>query len=379
MCSQGGREQLGRTHDKADRTFKTPLLLWHKGQIRPAAQREIARLLEKPIESRIFDALPTPTLTESPVDHVCWVRRWDRCKPFFLFVPDWRPYRVEDAYEEARTQSDGQYSPHTAFRSVSHVSVVDAIDFVNEFGPLELLDESPASRQPLRPEDLLDFDDVLSGDPRERCVWVDVEDFWQKHRRFCTVVRLWELRESPKAMLSALSEVAALSVYPDIGARREGESYTPSSIFPWKDGYFNEWVRKAKDKQLMDASAEIIKSELSLNTDRMRLSWRCPSPSQLQFQLVPYATSLWSAIWHLFARDTSQGLGWRICRHCSKLFYPKRKDSYFCESRYQKLHAASQWWHEHKETELEKRRKERTMRSTARKQTARKSSADRRG
>ena len=91
----------------------------------------------------------------------------------------------------------------------------------------------------------------------------------------------------------------------------------------------------------------------------MKSQWTCPDPHRLEFQIVPAAPSLWAAIWHLFARDTTEGLGWRVCPHCSKLFYPKRKDSYFCESRYQKLYAAGRWWEEHKESELASRRKKR--------------------
>lgn len=91
----------------------------------------------------------------------------------------------------------------------------------------------------------------------------------------------------------------------------------------------------------------------------MQVRWTSTDHSSLTFKLVPQAKSLWMAIWHLFARDTTEGAGWRICPHCSKLFYPRRRDSYFCESKYQKLYAASRWWETHSEEELEKRRRER--------------------
>jgi len=172
-------------------------------------------------------------------------------------------------------------------------------------------------------------------------------------------------------MRSALSEIATLSVYPLIGARRCQGGFVPGSAFPWRDGYFFEWVRKAQDQQLMEAAAGIIAKELDLNTDQMRLSWGCANPSRLQFHLVPYATSLWSAIWHLFARDTSAGIGWRVCPHCLKLFYPRRKDSYFCEPKYQKLYAANRWWSEHSNEELGKRRKERSKMRLKHNRTAR--------
>jgi len=360
--------------NKPDRTFKTTLLFWHQGCVRPAGQRSIAKLFASPIESRIFESLPAPVLTQSTVDHVCWVRRYKRLQPFFLFVPCLQPYDVEDAYERAKAESECQYSPHTAFRSLSTGEVWEALDFVNEFGPLELLDESEP-RRPLRQEDLLDLGEVIPGEeepvPKERCVWVDVDDFWNKQKRFVAVAKLWESRESPQAMWLALSELATLSVYPQIGARRYGQESVFGSAFPWEDGKFHRWVRGANMERLMAASAEILKAELNLQAHEMRIQWTCSEPSrQQEFRIVPTAPALWPAIWHLLARDTSEGLGWRVCPHCSKLFYPKRKDSYFCKSKYQKLHAANRWWNEHSAEELDKRRKERAITRPTRKKTA---------
>ena len=360
--------------NKPDRTFKTSLLFWHKGFVRRAAQRRIGKLLSKPIEFRIFESLPTPVLTQLIEDQVCWVRRHATLRPFFLFVPCFQPYNVEDAYERAKAQSDGQYSPHTAFRRLGPGNAWEAVDFVNEFGPLELLDESEP-RRPLRQEDLLDLDEVIFDEeepvPRERCVWIDVDDFWNKQKRFVAVAKLWESRESLQGMWSALSELATLSVYPQIGARRRGQQFFWGSAFPWDDGKFHKWVRGANMERLLAASAEIIKAELNLQAHEMRIQWTCSDPSRQEFRIVPAAPALWPAIWHLFARDTSEGLGWRACPHCSKLFYPKRKDSYFCESKYQKLHAANRWWNEHSEEELDKRRKGRAITRPTRKKTAR--------
>ena len=46
--------------------------------------------------------------------------------------------------------------------------------------------------------------------------------------------------------------------------------------------------------------------------------------------------SLWEALWELFAWDTA-GVWWRRCPHCQKLFYPKRKDQFYCTPRQQAL------------------------------------------
>lgn len=351
-------------HDgRPDRTFKTALLWWKKGQDRSAVQREIATLLGKPIDSRVVDELPQPKAMAAPKYRVCWVRSGDNLGPHFLFHPWLNAYNVEDAYERARAKNDGRYSPHTAFRSLNGDNAA-AIRFVNEFGPLELLDEAQPRRR-IELGDTVDFGEVDVDDlhstpePRAVCMWIDLGDFWEKHRRFVAVAKLWEARTDRNTMITALSELAALRVWPPIGARRHSQGFSPVSAFPWRDGEFHLWCREAKAEQVMASSAEIIRAELNLQCFEMRTRWTCFDPSGLRFRVAPAAGSLWTAIWHLFARDTSDGLGWRICPHCSKLFYPKRKDSYFCKSKYQKLYAAERWWEEHKDVELAKRKAKR--------------------
>jgi hypothetical protein len=341
---------------KSDRTFKTSLLWWFKGLDDPAAQREVARLLENPLKSRIFAALPTPTAAAA-AERVCWVESRRKLKPYFLFVPRLALYNVEAAYEQAKAEADVTYSPHTAFRSLKSGNEW-AVDFVNEFGPLELLDERQP-RQRLEREDLIDFGSEEDDDIKERCVWVDIDDFWDRHRRFVSVTKLWEFRGSYEKLVYALSELVGLRVDPQIGVWRHGSGYSIASGLPWRDGEFSQWVRKTNSKRTAAAAADIIKRELNLHCHEMKSQWTCSDPHRLGFRIVPTATSLWAAIWHLFARDTSEGLGWRVCPHCSRLFYPKRKDSYFCESKYQKLHAGKRWWEEHKESELANRRNER--------------------
>jgi hypothetical protein len=304
-----------------------------------------------------------------------------KLKPYFLFVPG-AHYSVEEAYEEARTEHDADYSPHGAFRKLTPGYVWEAIDFVNEFGPLDLLDEQQP-RQTISLQDLLEIPVIdVDSDPANltvdeialRPVWVDLDDFWGKHRRFRAVAELWEARGSLDAILSALAATASLSVYPRMGARRHGDLFW-GDAFPWEDFGFNEWERTANEQRVRTASTEIIKAELDLHGYEMNIRWVGHEPPLEGFRMLPSAPSLWPAMWHLFARDTSEGLGWRICPHCSKLFYPKRKDSFFCESKYQKLHAANRWWHEHKETELENRRAQRSRKA---KRRQRKAAGDRR-
>jgi hypothetical protein len=364
----GKNERTG----EPDRTFKTALLWWKKGQDNSAVQREIADLLGKPLESRVFDVLPQPRAMAALQSRVCWIRSADKLRPHFLFYPRLNTYNVEEAYERARAANDGRYSPHTAFRSLNGDHAA-AVRFVNEFGPLEFLDEAQPRHQ-IELEYTVDFGEIDVNDlhttptPRSVCVWVDLWDLWEKRRRFVSVVKLWEARADHVTTLTALSDLAALRVWPPIGAWRHGQSISPVSAFPWRDGAFHLWCRSANAKRVMATAAEIIKAELNLQCFEMRTRWTCFDRSRLQFRLAPAARTLWTAIWHLFARDTGDGLGWRICPHCSKLFYPKRKDSYFCEPRYQKLHDANRWWNEHAEEELEKRRKKRATTKPAHKQ-----------
>jgi hypothetical protein len=341
---------------KSDRTFKTTLLSWFKGSDSRATQREIAGLLENPMERRIFEGLPIPMATTLQ-ERVCWIQSELAPKPHFLFVPRVIPYSVEAAYEQAKVEADVAYSPHTAFLNLSSEKEWAAIDFVNEFGPLDLLDEQQP-RLRLEKEEMIEID-VEEDSVKVRHVWVDINDFWEKHRRFVAIAKLWELRGDYEGLVLALSKLASLKVHPPVGVWRHGQNYSIANGLPWRVGEFGQWLRKANRERVASAAAEIIKRELDLHCYGMKSQWVCADPQRFQFRIVPSAASLWEAIWHLFARDTTEGLGWRVCPHCSKLFYPKRKDSYFCESKYQKLYSASRWWEQHKQAELANRRKKR--------------------
>lgn len=378
---------------RPDRTFKTSLLPWWKGNDSVKTLREMASLLDSPpIQSRLFSSLPTPTpavtltsarirvrgefprsrTTSAPeisnLERVCWLQIREQLIPHFLFVP-WDCYDIDAQYEKAKSEFDPYYSPHGSFRKLGSNNTLEVLDFVKEFGPLELLNEEQ-SRQEL--------ESLIAQGPEEislRSVWVNLGDFRLKHRRFSTVAKLLEARETPAEIVSALAEVAKLKVNPPIGAVRDGGRYLGweylSPTPPWYED-FEQWAGEASQEQIMDAAVDIIRRELNLNADGLKVVWQCQDPSRLEFRIQPRASSLWSAIWYLFGRDTTEGIGWRVCPHCSKLFYPKRKDSYFCESKYQKLHAANRWWNQHSGEELDKRRKERATAQPPRKRAARK-------
>ena len=94
---------------------------------------------------------------------------------------------MEAAYEQAKAASDGQYSPHTAFIRLNPDDNWSAIDFLNEFGPLELFDFDADGRlrQQLALKDLIIVPRSQEGigfDVKTRCVWVNLEEFWEKHR-----------------------------------------------------------------------------------------------------------------------------------------------------------------------------------------------------
>jgi len=72
------------------------------------------------------------------------------------------------------------------------------------------------------------------------------------------------------------------------------------------------------------------------------------------------STSLWTVIWQLFARDTL-GVSWRICPHCNRLFYPTRKDRFFCTSRLQVLHSKREWARTHRRPKVLRRSEEKTV------------------
>jgi hypothetical protein len=110
-------------------------------------------------------------------------------------------------------------------------------------------------------------------------------------------------------------------------------------FFPWQlsEQSGDEWLTHASMKELRDCALYLVNIELNAHMCGRRIVWhRGSEPLGEKFRPVIWVDSLWSAIWEFFGMDMT-GLSWRRCPHCQRLFYPKRKDQFYCTPRQQAL------------------------------------------
>ena len=81
-------------------------------------------------------------------------------------------------------------------------------------------------------------------------------------------------------------------------------------------------------------------------------------------------TSLWAAIWELFGLDTRR-YGWRVCRICGRLFYPKDRRSVCCNTQHQSLWSKRDWARRNRLAEVNKEQGHASDRRTLGKSTNR--------
>jgi hypothetical protein len=255
-------------------------------------------------------------------------------------------YDVREAHRRAHDQHDPLLAPHGMFRALPPGRNTGALEFVEKFGPLD------GSLMQGKPADLV-FD-----------------DFWLKHLRYVSVVRLWEVRDT-EALRSAFSDLyknldqihfaegserfedappnrtwgwgrfGAVPLYP-LGTTDASRRRIP---MPWEKAEcnFEEWLGGTKFAELREAAITILHHELNLHVRRRPVGWlRTDSYSgdplePVSFQLFVGAGNLWERIWELTGLDTAPTRSWRICPHCNTIFYPKRSDQFYCTSREQVL------------------------------------------
>jgi hypothetical protein len=258
-------------------------------------------------------------------------------------------YDLDSAYEEARENLDVSLSPHTAFRELEAGDNLAAIEFLQRFGPLE----SPGSSLNQKADAAFLWD--------YRGQWLNLDHFWARHRRFVAIAKLWEatLGNSPQRFpaawvelvdaLDQINQCAPPLLDPHSDARIENWLGFPGIQDKEK---FNDWL---KHPGKMGLSREIvlgtIQQEINANAVADLRPWwhQVQKDGRPAFALALRTMSLWGAMWQFFARDTL-GLGWRICPHCNKVFYPPRKDRFFCTPELQQLHSKVRWARKNRRT-----------------------------
>lgn len=239
-----------------------------------------------------------------------------------------KAYNVRKTHERAQGKHDPLLAPHGFFRALRYGNNLHAVEFLKTFGPLKL-----SLPERLGTETLV----------------VSFEEFWAMHRRFCLVAELWESLDDPerlrgawrtvyqhRAQASSAEELpmGALAILDSSGAEQ-----WEALALPWKaeQNPFEKWLPSALTSTLRDHALSLIHRELNLHMRQRAFVWeRGWESTGRKFRPVTHVDSLWSMIWELFGLDTA-GLSWRRCPHCQKLFYPKRKDQFYCTPRQQAL------------------------------------------
>jgi hypothetical protein len=336
MPSARTPESLGQNSARTGQT----LLWWWRGADDEQTLSKLTQLLEgDPIPNRIVYSLPVPqkvsiTAREDCTERVCWLAK-PTLKPHVLFVPAEKRYNVELSYADSHRENDPYLAPHTFFHALKPGGSFHALEFLNKFGPPDRRDES-RNRKRLPTDEIRVFHQD-SNTWKTRPTWVDLGDFWDKHRRFSVVLHLWNARHDRPALVRALQSVDEMRIWPMIGARPGG---IPAA-YPWdRPGYgdFGQWALSVSDAEVADAASELIANELELNASGLRIRWRRYDADVFRFRVDSGAPNLWTAMWCLFARDTE--------------FCEQHKD-------FQKQWSRNKWWQEHKTEELEKRKRAR--------------------
>jgi hypothetical protein len=263
------------------------------------------------------------------------------------------PYNVMEAYRRAHTMHDPLLAPHGFFRALPHRQDRAALEFIEQFGPLDWPQE----------EAVRDERTGVVAYP------FSFTDFWAKHLRYTRVLQLWEARDDEQKLRSAFSDLYQnlkqinlaeggecretgpthdVPADDNIHMRTLGDTdFVPLSPLleggrlPWQRAQlpFEEWLRGTAFTGLREAAIQIFHAELNMH--RVEARWfrmDVYDPSQpTAFELHFLGGNLWQRIWELAGLDTSQVKSWRICPGCNTIFYPKRSDQFYCTSREQVL------------------------------------------
>jgi len=236
----------------------------------------------------------------------------------FSLGPKWEIYDARQAYERAQRKHDPLLSPHGFFRRLIHGSDAHAKEFFEKFGPLEG-GPMPDRRRPVH--GLVEF---------------NLGFFWRRHLRFCLVARLWESRNDKKGLAAAWHEVAENR---DKVSAQNDSLLGDSWMAPWdlSRTKFDDWVNCANFATLRSHAIWLVQRELNIHSKDSEVIWeRGWEPTGERFRPTIRPRSLRAMIWEFFGLDTAS-IPWRRCPHCQRLFYPKRRDQFYCTSRQQGL------------------------------------------
>jgi len=302
-----------------------------------------ARLPLREIAIKLEQAIPKGYLS---------VQHEDGYRSVWIFLKPGRDYDLLKGYHQAKSWPGAVATPHGWFWSLPHENFERAAKFLKFFGPFSRV--------------------TIRWHGADEYVLLDLGDFWNKQRRFNAVTKLWinlenipVLRESWVELHARLSEIDIADDFP-LGSipRPEESGHVEFDLTILQDlrslasdgESVRNWLEKQDAATIRQQAIDLVTGELHGHL-RHLARWR-PSAGTVRpsFDLTLVPDNLWSALWYLFALDSQLGVGWRICPNHQKLFYPPRKDRFYCTTEEQQRQSKLAWWERHKEAELQKRR-----------------------
>lgn len=276
-------------------------------------------------------------------------------------------YDIRTAYDRAVKKGDPYLSPHGLFRRLQPGDNFHAVEFFEKFGPLThpwSLGEIPIKKGMDFLENVRHFmGKQLPGHvpltrPRIKfnelidTVRVDLKEFWAMHAEFRIIAQLYESRHDKKSLAWAW---------------REFFQHRPRDWAVPGPGYLDHLERSGFRYQRGEALACV---ELALNHHMAdcRLRWEPADRLRESWRLSVTMDSLWSVIWELFASDAAR-VPWRLCPHCQRVFYPPRRDRFYCTTRQQTLASKREYSRRYRRREA--RGRARSVRKSSRRKEAR--------
>jgi hypothetical protein len=269
-------------------------------------------------------------------------------------------YDLHWEYARARKFGNPLLAPHGGLRSLKYGEPGDLWKFLREFGPLEWHWAGPWGGPGWREY----AQQHRAGEPQGE---VEAADFWHKQLHFVLVAQLWEAWDDPARLhdvfvnlalererlapetwarwIPFLRIVAHLDQLPEYRAAM-WERPDPSAAE--KGLNFEQFVAGMRSQTpgwLRHWAGMLIQAELDSQSQGRRAIWvwQGKPATRVWFKQTLEINTLWAGIWELLALDFAKPLAWRVCPHCGTLFYPPRKDRFYCTPEQQALASKRNW------------------------------------
>lgn len=269
-------------------------------------------------------------------------------------------YDLHFEYAKARKVANPLLAPHGALRSLKYGEQAEMMRFLGGFGPLEWRWAGPWGGPGWR-----GYAQQHRGE--QPFAEVSAAGFWQAQLHYALISQLWESWPEPARVQDAFVNLALerQRLAPEtwarfipclrVAARLDAIASYRAAMWERLDAraaemgldfeQFVAGVRKQTPGWLRHWAGMLIQSELDTQSkDRRAIwAWQGSAGTRVWFKQKLEMNTLWAGVWELLAMEFAEPLPWRVCPHCGKLFYPPRKDRFYCTPEQQALASKRNW------------------------------------